>query len=239
MNKKLHGNYDPNSLIKFKSKDIRLLLTIFRTWMFEGFNTRLSSEVMNNQLGRKTKGRYRTYLDLGLQGTFKALFKIQVNNFTGSKTKLDGVQNNLDVLNMKKNLKEIHMYATLMALGLLLKGLAGDEEEEDQRTFTLLNNLLSRIQKDILFYTSLDTFTDLIGTITPILKTVTDVIQFGEGFKSWLLKEDYRGDHPAWKALKLFPGLNQIPKTNSLLEKTFDQSYGVTDYMMDNYFDKD
>ena len=239
MNKKLHGNYDPNSLIKFKSKDIRLLLTIFRTWMFEGFNTRLSSEVMNNQLGRKTKGRYRTYLDLGLQGTFKALFKIQVNNFTGSKTKLDGVQNNLDVINMKKNLKEIHMYATLMALGLLLKGLAGEEEEEDQRIFTLLNNLLSRIQKDILFYTSLDTFTDLIGTITPILKTVTDFIQFGEGFKSWLLKEDYRGDHPAWKALKLFPGLNQIPKTNSLLEKTFDQSYGYGDYMMDNYFDED
>ena len=54
-----------------------------------------------------------------------------------------------------------------------------------------------------------------------------------------MLKEDYRGDHPAWKVLKLFPGLNQIPKTNALMEKFYDQAYGYDDYLMDNYFEED
>ena len=239
MNKKLHGNYDPNSLVKFKSKDWRLLLTIFRTWMFEGFNTRLSREVKNNQLGRSTKGRYRTYMDIGILNSIKTLFRIQINNLTGGKLEIDGIKNNLDLINMRKNLKEIHMYLTLYGLGLMLKGLAGEEDDEDQRKFTIMYNLLDRIKKDILFYTKFDTFTDLLNNITPVMKTLTDIVKFNEGFKAWMLKEDYRGDHPAWKALKLFPGLNQIPKTNALMEKFYDQAYGYDDYIMDNYFEED
>ena len=43
MNKVNHGNYDPNSAMLIKKTVWGRAATIFRTWMFEGFNTRFAA----------------------------------------------------------------------------------------------------------------------------------------------------------------------------------------------------
>lgn len=125
------------------------------------------------------------------------------------------------------------MTVLMNIIGIVLKGLATDEDDDDFKTFTFLYNLNLRIAQDLQFYINPNTGIDIMKSITPVTRTITDVVSVTRATQKWILKEDYQGDHPAYKALKLIPGLNQIPKTNSLMERVFDKSYSLDDYIMD------
>lgn len=59
--RKIHGNYDPSAKILLKSDIKGRMLSIFRNWMFEGFNTRFEHESTHHITGKARKGRYRSY----------------------------------------------------------------------------------------------------------------------------------------------------------------------------------
>jgi hypothetical protein len=59
--RKTHGNYDPNAPVRIKGTILGRMASVFRTWMFEGFNTRFEKESENYITGNKRKGRYRSY----------------------------------------------------------------------------------------------------------------------------------------------------------------------------------
>ena len=241
MNKKLHGNYDPNSLVKVKSKDFNLLFTIFRTWAFEGFNTRYSKKVWNDQLGRYTKGRYNSIFDVGIVNSSKIMMKLLLKRVTRQSTDsiMSGVEDNLDAINLRKTFAAMKAQITIMALGLMLKGLADDTDDEEALSDPALKallNILFRVEQDLSYYRNPATFISVFKDPSPALKTITDVTRAFDGTQRYILKDDYRGDHPMYKWGKVFPLTNQIYKWTVITEKDLDTSYGLSDYIEDEYF---
>ena len=241
MNKKLHGNYDPNSLVKVKSKDFNLLFTIFRTWAFEGFNTRYSKKIWNDQLGRYTKGRYNSIFDVGIVNSSKIMMKLLLKRVTRQSTDsiMSGVDDNLDAINLKKTFAAMKAQITIMALGIMLKGLADDTDDEEALSDPALKallNILFRVEQDLSYYRNPATFISVFKDPSPALKTITDVTRAFDGTQRYILKDDYRGDHPMYKWGKVFPLTNQIYKWTIITEKDLDTSYGLSDYIEDEYF---
>jgi len=238
MNKKLHGNYDPNSLLRVKRKDINLLFTVFRTWAFEGFNTRYSKKVYNDQLGRYTKGRYNSVLNVGVKQSASILMKLLLKRFTGQKADniLSGVEDQLDAINLRKTLAALQMQITLAGLGVMLKGLSQglDDDDEFSPALRATLNIMYRVEQDLSYYRNPITFLNIFKDPTPVLKTFTDAIRAVDGTKRYILKEDYRGDHPLQKWSKVFPFTNQVYKWTVLTEKDLDNSYNMSDWIEEN-----
>ena len=243
MNKKLHGNYDPNSLTKIKSKDINLLFTMFRTWAFEGFNARYSKKVWNDQLGRYTKGRYNSIFDVGIKSSSKILMKLLMKRVTrqSSESILSGVDDNIDAINLKKTLSAIKVQATILALGIMLKSLAEGTDDDDPIEPLLMAsiNILYRVEQDLSYYRSPTTFISVFKDPTPALKTIFDFTRAVDGTQRYMLKDNYRGDHPLHKWAKVFPFTNQIYKWTVITEKDLDTSYGMSDWIEQEYFNED
>ena len=245
MNKKLHGNYDPNSLVQIKSKDFNLLFTIFRTWAFEGFNTRYSKKVWNDQLGRETKGRYNSLWTVGLRNSSKIMMKLLLRRVTRQSTDqiMSGIEDNIDAVNLKKTFAAMKAQATILALGIMLKGLSDGTDDDEVFASPALKatlNILYRVEQDLSYYRNPVTFIDIFKDPTPALKTVNDFIRAVDGTERYILKEDYRGDHPIYKWGKVFPLTNQAYKWMIITEKDLDTSYGLSNYIEDEYFkDKD
>ena len=238
MNKKLHGNYDPNSLVRVKRKDINLLFTVFRTWAFEGFNTRYSKKVYNDQLGRYTKGRYNSVLNVGVKQSASILMKLLLKRFTGQKAEniLTGVEDKLDAINLRKTLAALQMQITLAGLGVMLKGLSQglDDDDEFSPALRATLNIMYRVEQDLSYYRNPITFLNIFKDPTPVIKTITDGVRAVDGTKRYILKEDYRGDHPLQKWSKVFPFTNQVYKWTVLTEKDLDTSYNMSDWIEEN-----
>jgi len=238
MNKKLHGNYDPNSLLAIKSSDFALLFTIFRTWAFEGFNTRYSKKIYNEQLGRYTKGRYNTLWELGIKESSALLMKLLFKRVTGQKaeTILSGVEEQVDAANLRKTLAALQMQVFIMSLGMMLKSLAKgiDADDDDQYLLMATLNILFRVEQDLSYYRNPDTFMQVFKDPSPVIKTIQDLTRAVSGTKSYILKDDYRGDHPVKKWAKVFPFSNQIYKWTVITERELDTSYGMSDWVEDN-----
>lgn len=122
MNKINHGNYDPNSAIKIKQNILGRIVTQFRTWGIEGFNTRYGELQYNAQLKRYTKGRWRSAAETGFLGTAKYFLTLGL-------AKSD-IKTDLDLVNMRKNLREMALYVSIIAASSFLRGLADKEDDE-------------------------------------------------------------------------------------------------------------
>ena len=237
MNKKLHGNYDPNSLLAIKSKDINLLFTIFRTWAFEGFNTRYSKKIYNEQLGRYTKGRYQSIWNVGLKESAAVITKLMLKRATGQSTGdiLGGIEEQVDAANLRKTLSALKAQALIMGLGAMLKALAkGLDDDEEAPVLIATLNILFRVEQDLSYYRHPVTFLNVFKDPTPVIKTITDLTRAVDGTQMYILKDDYRGDHPVKKWAKVFPFSNQIYKWTVITEKELDTSYGMSNWLEDN-----
>ena len=152
---------------------------------------------------------------------------------------MSGVEDNLDAINLKKTFAAIKAQATIMALGIMLKGLADDTDDEEALSDPALKallNILFRVEQDLSYYRNPATFLSVFKDPSPALKTITDFTRAIDGTKRYILKDDYRGDHPMYKWGKVFPLTNQIYKWSVITEKDLDTSYGLSDYIEDEYF---
>ena len=68
INKRVHGNYDPNSIMPIKQTLLGPMLMQFRSWLPEGFATRYENERFDPLLNRQVKGSIRTVLMEGSVG---------------------------------------------------------------------------------------------------------------------------------------------------------------------------
>mgnify|MGYP003490406017 FL=1 len=79
-------------------------------------------------------------------------------------------------------------------------------------------NQIYRAEQDVWFYINLITFYEIIKDPLPVTKTVTDLLRAIENSYKHITDEDYEG-HPWYVAwAKVFPVLNQIPKTAYVAE---------------------
>jgi len=213
VNKKLHGNYDPNSLVEAKKWVAGRMLLMFRSWMAEGFEWRFAHEHFDQQLGRTIKGRWLSYRDLarehGAGKTAQLMLRMLLNK--KGQLAIEGKPlSELDMQNMRSNIMEIQFYIALTALTVMLKaGLQDDDEEEEGlgiATARILISQLYRVEADIVFYASPDTMLEISKNSIPAMKTIADFQAAMSSSIAYIRKgEEYTGLDPWYKWMKAFP----------------------------------
>jgi len=203
--KKLHGNYDSEgSPIKLKSRILGRMLVQFRTWMLEGFRSRVEREKPDIALGYTRKGRYRTGWEtvLGtakgknaeeLSGIENVLFTLNqlARKLTLRGTKFDERFNEVDAANMRANLQELMIYLGIMGTIIMLKGGLDEEENKNKRmAYNYLVNQLLRLQTDIVFYMNPIEFEKLTKYSIPAFKIVSDTSDWVDAVYRAVFEED-------------------------------------------------
>jgi len=191
--KSAHGNYDPDSPLLAKQKIMGRALTQFRTWMFEGFSNRFESEKFDSLLGYTRKGRYVSLYETVKESPAANLLftaKQLVRKLTFRATKFDEKFSEVDAANMRKNLTELVIYMNLLGIGLLLKSMAGDDEDKNKFLINYTLNQMLRLQTDISFYTNPASFESLTKNSVPALGLINDAGQWIESATLLMMGED-------------------------------------------------
>ena len=183
-----HGRYEFDAPPKVLNNALGMAALQFRRWMVEGFIVRFESEREDTRLGRTVKGRYRTYVDLvnkkGAIPTLSLMLrattqKLLFSPLTEEKMIELGVEEGVDRENVQKNAGGLIALIMLYMVVLMLKGFNDDDDEKFGVTKFLLNQG-GRLQQDLTFYTSPNTFADLSGSILPVMRLTDSVAQWGE-----------------------------------------------------------
>lgn len=191
VNKRNHGNYDPNSAILANSTALGKALLQFRRWMLEGFATRFENEKYHDNLNRIVKGRYQTYATMignlgdgnivkGTRKTISVMFEALLHNFafknmTDDQLRARGIDgpefSEADLENVRKNASGLKWLIVMYSMLLLAK--MGLDDEDDKKNATMFNFLLNqggRLQQDLTFYSNPTTMGDITKNIIPAIK---------------------------------------------------------------------
>lgn len=198
VNKIIMGNQDKSSPLALRANVAWRLIGQFRaSWLSEGFANRFEDERFDEQLGRKRRGRYRTYAKLGFFGSVGVLSKqflsvfpgVSIDPYAGLRT-ADGKKfDEIDEANMRSNLAEIGFFMMFYGAYMLLIG-SIDDDDERKGVKMFLANMMIRSYQDIGLYASptiLDTFT---GSTVPAMSTVKDVSKFFTKTGRYMLGDD-------------------------------------------------
>ena len=219
--KKLHGNFDKLSPAQYKKYIIGRMLGQFRfSWMVEGFAQRWKDRTFDPYLERDIEGRYVTYGKLGFVKSLQVLTKLmfmQTNAFKGVKAQDRAIVEE----NMRKNLAEIYIYASMFLIYMLLKAGLDDDDEDNEATYSAMN-MLNRVMADTTFYFSPNTIVSIWQDPFPVMKLP---IKAKKAFSSsWqLIIDEDLTDHQKeqkWANItNMFPYINQYNRFKYLSNK--------------------
>jgi hypothetical protein len=226
LNKRLHGNYDPNSIPKIKKSILGRFAMQFRSWTAEGFATRFESLDFDRQLDRDIKGTYRTMWDVTLEFGFMKTLKSFAQVAMRSKNGLEGLPD-VDKANFRKALSEMTWVLGMVASGLLIEGLADDDDDDDAaKARNIVLNQIYRLQADLTFFDNPTSFNSIITNPIPAMRLFTD---FSKAMSAtWKLatqdedldkRSKMTAEKVTMKWLKNLPFGSQIPKAIYQTEK--------------------
>lgn len=194
--KKIMGNQDPSSPLYAKKYILGRLLGQFRlSWMAEGIASRFESESPDIQLGRKVKGRYITYKELGIGGSLLTLLNQYMSLFNKSTDpfdmrKSDGSRmEEVDIENMKKNFAELNAGLLLYAAFWMMAAALGDDDED--QWMQVVANMFYRNYQDVIFYVSPSIAETVTRSTIPALGVIRDVSGAVTATTKYLTKDDY------------------------------------------------
>ena len=215
INKRIHGNYDPNSIMPIKQTLLGPMLMQFRSWLPEGFASRYENERFDPLLNRQVKGSIRTVLLEGTLGerlrklTDVALVSIPL---IGARKDLQGYTE-VDEENVRKFAASVRQMMWVYLLVLALRAMHDDEDDPEVRS--LLNyglNLSSRIDNDLKFFGQVGAQRRIMQDVLPILKIAEDIEKFGASVVDTIMGEGtvptgvYAGESKLWlHGSKLIP----------------------------------
>lgn len=246
VNKRNHGNYDPNSQILANSTALGKALLQFRRWMLEGFATRFEKETYNDNLQRLVKGRYRTYAtlysQLGAVKTGSLMFQALMHNFafrnmSDEQLKASGVEgaefSETDLENIRKNASGLKWLIVVFTMLGMIKA-ALDDDEDNIGVVNFLLNQGGRLQQDLNFYANPSTMGDITKNIVPAFKLFDRAFSWLEAMKNTVLDLDpeystvyERGDFKGHSKLliksgELTPGASTVIRTMRNAAKLYD-----------------
>lgn len=214
--KAIHGNYDPLSPVKIKKTVGGRAIMMFRNWIAETVANRWEEERDDIQLGRKVKGRWRSY-----EASFnsehlknasvveKAIFVFQTLITKAAREKLS----DLDAANMRKNAAELTLWISVSLAMLLLSSGDDDDDEKNSAMTNYITNLGFRLQTDIEFYISPIAAEKLLQQSVPPAQIVVDLAKFTKAIKTYIEGDDIieRGPYSGQSRLersfgRLIPG---------------------------------
>lgn len=176
--KKIHGNYDYDLPQMGKKHFWFRALVQFKTWLLEGVAARFETEVRDDLLDITRKGRYTSLKDvfyknqtkLDAEGGIGAsiLFTLMQlgRKLIGKNTNFDERFNEVDAANMRANLQELVILMGIIGIGVLIKGMAGDDD--DKMIANILLNQLTRLQVDVTLYSNPWEIEKLIKNAVPM-----------------------------------------------------------------------
>jgi hypothetical protein len=195
----VHGNYNPSSPILAKKTVWGQLLFQYRSWMPEGIASRFETKTYDSILERERKGRYNTYVTLGFKDSLSVMLK-QIamqgeqafeGEFKGQgKDGKAGPMSEIDKENMRRNLFGLASMAALMGLGLALRALTGDDDDEDKEITNYLLNQIYRLETDLTFYTNVESFEALLQNPIPAFGVIHDGAVLMGSVKDYLMGEE-------------------------------------------------
>ncbi len=183
---RIHGNYEES--MKFKSEWYGRALMIFRTWLPKAIHERFGE-----QRGTEFKGRYRSYAELFRKGKLthflgfllgETTAKLPLLYHLGGKKVAREYENflkenknlsDLDIENMRVNIRELQFILASAVLMMALKGLAGGDDDDDFNMLTYLINQSQRLDQELWFFYSPKQAQQILKDIIPLYKTYGDV----------------------------------------------------------------
>jgi len=215
INKRIHGNYDPNSIMPIKQTLLGPMLMQFRSWLPEGFASRYENERFDPLLNRQVKGSIRTVLLEGTVGerlrklTDVALVSIPL---IGARKDLQGYTE-VDEENVRKFAASVRQMMWVYLLVLALRAMRDDEDDPEVRSlFNYGLNLSSRIDNDLKFFGQVGAQRRIMQDVLPILKIAEDIEKFGASVVDTIMGEGtvptgvYAGESKLWlHGSKLIP----------------------------------
>ena len=189
---KVHGNYSTPTRIQ--GNVFGRMAVQYRRWMIETLANRVEGERKDFKLspeGRNVEGRWRTYLTHDKEtGTTS----INVNNIKRVMKQIafmdtKKVYNDLtdaQQANLKRNVRELQIFITLMSMYYGLKYMS-DDDDESYLANAMLNSLF-RISDDLEFYLNPMSFETVTSQLMPSLNTIAktaDVLNY-----SWRVMAD-------------------------------------------------
>lgn len=196
----IHGNQDRNSAKMFNKWIWGRLIGQFRlSWLPEGWYSRFGEERDDVQLGRATKGRYRTIGELGIGGYLYVTLR-QLMSLVSKSDPFQDIENpktgeplsDTDKANMRKNFAELSFYAGVMAAILMLKASMDDDDDEKKKAaLQLLINMLIRMKQDLAFYSSPDVFDTVTRNVIPASDVLKDYLKAVKATGRVLVDDEY------------------------------------------------
>jgi len=241
LNKKIHGNYDPDSPTRAKAHVVGRALLIFRTWLPMAIHSRFGSQTYSKALGRDVKGRYISGWEFIKENKVKSLVPVAqelftqvLNTMTFNRLELEsGAFENLSELdreNMLRNVAEIRFILFFMALGMLLRGMTlEDDDEERVAMYKFLINQSDRVGGELKFFFSPTDQSRIIRDISPVSRTVADFYDLVPASFKFIMGEDEitrgpnKGKSNLGRQLKqAVPVITQVQKVEELADRNID-----------------
>ena len=184
MNKRIHGNYDPNSPIAIKKTLFGPLIMQFRSWLPEAVATRFETEKYDPHLDRMVKGTYRTMFSNEFKRNFKAMMPMLLPSWARTKgmDTMNAEISEVDQENIRKFGASLRQYLQVMVLISVLRALKDDEDDEE--SIRMLNfglNITDRVENDLALFGRPGAFLDMTqGDFMAVVGFMSDVEKFGE-----------------------------------------------------------
>ena len=223
-----HGNYDSlDSPLTIKRNFLGRAVSQFRLWAFEGYATRMEKEFYDYQFELTRKGRYRSYAayyksEGAVNGTLKLMVEL-ARKLAFQRTKFDEIGGEgfteVDAANMRKNAQEIVVLMCIAAIGMMLTAFKDDDKEK--RKMLAMNfwiNSMSRLNTDLLFYTSPIQFEQLQRNTLPIFSVVVDTAKWFDAVSKYMQGDDiYPTGYLAHQSRLLRQTNALLPLTNQIV----------------------
>jgi hypothetical protein len=208
--KKLHGLSGRRASMMVNDSVWGRMAIVFKSWLPETFATRFEGKRYDPLLERDVEGYYRTFFSI-LQkegfGVFKEMFNAVFSKQVGNMTELERA-------NLRKGFAEMMTILTLMALYYSMKAMA-PEDEEKRKKYMLLLNQINLLQRDMSYYSDINSFADLTNNVIPSVRTIRNIQAAGKALSFYALdieNEDgepmYDGERTLLKVTKALPVIN-------------------------------
>ena len=221
LNKRIHGNYDPNSFPMAKRVMMGRFASQFKSWFAEAVALRFEPQRWDDQLGRNVKGMYRTIGQIGAMETLRSYLKIGIG-------KKDGLSHlsPIDQANLRKSFTELAFIVAINIMALTVLGLSDDDDDKNERTLIL--NQLYRLESDLTFFMSPSSFDRVLSNPVAAIRTYTDLEKAFMHSARYIMEDgetdgrkNLEGDDVFNKIMKAFPITNQPGKIHTQIDKVF------------------
>ena len=181
VNKRIHGNYDPNSPIEIKSRFYGPLIMAFKSWLPEAVAQRVQSERYDPLLDRDVKGRWNTMFEMGLPA-IKEIAKRMVP-FYNKKMTFDDSISRVDQENLRKSAANFRQMMYLYIFVQALQALMDDDDDDNKYAFNFTMNIAKRVNNDLNSFMvtsgAMNRLVNGVGSI-PALGLLNDIQKFGD-----------------------------------------------------------